>query len=73
MFLIHRPPTVLFLPPKDVPNNVHVRQSNSIADLRKLCPEYSHKVVIGDLNADLLSKGSEAEFLRNLIDFFESS
>ena len=68
MFLIYRPPTVPFLPPIDSPNNVHVRQSNLIADLRKLCPEYSHKVVMGDLNADLLSKGSEAEFLRDLID-----
>ena len=68
VFLIYRPPTVPFLPPKDAPNNVHVRQSNLIADLRKLCPEYSHKVVMWDLNSDLSSKGSEAEFLRDLID-----
>ena len=68
LFLIYRPPTVPFFSPdnpnKNSRNKLKIKQSPLLTDLRTLCPQYSHKIVMGDLNADLLSKSSEAEFLR---------
>ena len=49
-------------------NKHKIEQALLLTDLRTLCPQYSHKIVMGDLNADLLSKSSEAEFFRDLIN-----
>ena len=76
--IIYRPPTVPFLhltieikikiKIKIKINKLKIKQFPLITDLRTLCPQYRHKIVMEDLNADLLSKVSEAEFLRDLIN-----
>uniref|UniRef100_UPI0029161788 endonuclease/exonuclease/phosphatase family protein n=1 Tax=Escherichia coli TaxID=562 RepID=UPI0029161788 len=53
--VIYRPPAVSF-----------TRNSNLLIDLRNFCSDYSHKIIIGDLNADLLKESSDAKFLSKL-------
>ena len=43
-----------------------------IKDLHKPCSNYSYKIVMGDFNADFLSKSSEVESLRDLVNELSS-
>ncbi len=42
--------------------------SGLFTDFRDLCGEYSHKVIMGDLNSDLLSSSDDATTVRRLAD-----
>ena len=53
--VIYRPPKIAFLKNVDLINS-----------LRTLSGNYSHKIVMGDLNADLLRDGHDARLVRNL-------
>ena len=74
VFLIYRPPTVPFLSPdnrnkyKNTKNKLKIKQSPLITDFCTFCPQYSHEIVMWDLNAYSLSKGSEAKSFRDLIN-----
>ena len=68
VFLVYRPPNISFLPPKNILKKLQTKQCPLVKDLRKLCSDYSHKIVMGDCDADLLSKSSEAESLKNLVN-----
>ena len=55
---------VVYRPPK-----VAMQSGSSLfTDMRNLCGEYSHKVVMGDLNADLLSYSDDAATVRRLAE-----
>ena len=53
--LIYRPPKISF-----------TANPQFLTDLRDYCSSYSHKVVMGDFNADLLSNDSDTKFIRQL-------
>ena len=53
--VIYRPPGISF-----------TKDSDLIDKLRDYCSCFSRKLILGDLNADLLKDGYEAQFVRNL-------
>ena len=55
--LIYRPPKVSFS-----------ADPNFIPTLRDLCSDYSHKIIMGDLNADQLNNTTDTRFLNNLFN-----
>ena len=55
--LIYRPPKISFKAKPEFLNN-----------LRDFCSSYSHKIIMGDLNADLLVNSSDSHFVNRLTD-----
>ena len=55
--LLYRPPDVSFNADPDLFTN-----------LRDLCSSYSHKIIMGDLNADLLLDNSKSDFVKRLFN-----
>ena len=53
--VIYRPPKILFGADPDF-----------ISTFRELCSEYSHKIIMGDFNADLLTDTSDSRYINNL-------
>ena len=41
---------------------------NFLANLRDLCSFYSHKVIMGDLNTDLLDSGSATKYVKSIFN-----
>ena len=55
--LIYRPPTISYTANLDF-----------LTNLRDHCSSYSHKVVMGDLNADLFSNTNDTTFTKKLFN-----
>ena len=55
--LVYRPPKISFNDDSDFLDN-----------LRDLCSTFSHKVIIGDFNADLLKSTPDSDFIRSIAD-----
>jgi hypothetical protein len=53
---------VIYRPNKTIPFNAN----SLLADLRVQCEEYSHKIIMGDLNANLLSSDADALFVNEI-------
>ena len=53
--LIYRPPKVSF-----------EADPTFLPSLRDLCSDYSHKIIMGDFNADLLTNSSDSRYLNSL-------
>ena len=58
----YRPPHIPF---RTQPN---VKSSQLLESLKLYCGDYSHKIIMGDLNANVLKDIVDARFVRNLVD-----
>ena len=55
--LIYRPPYVLF-----------DENPQFLSNIRDLCSGYSHKIIMGDINTDMLTDNSNTSFVKRLFN-----